>query len=201
MSRCWLEGEWRAYLDRELPAADMETAGRHLGTCPACSARLRELSGRAERVGALMGALEYIPESRPCPEGALVRPAPRWKRPWVAAAALAAALAGLLLFRPAKHPAVDAPKPAVAAVVPGDQSSPLRSQLRTKPAIRAAAAGPGNPRLRTKERSPQPEYYIGLDDEPIESGVVVQVTLPDSGLLAEVIYDDYGRPRAVRPLN
>jgi hypothetical protein len=106
------------------------------------------------------------------------------------AAALAAAVA--VMVWPAKQPVVQPRKPAVMAVVPAAQNAPSRSRLREKATIRGAPV---------RKRSGDVEYYLALDDEPIESGVVVQVTLPDTGLLAEVIYDEYGRPRAVRPLN
>lgn len=194
MSRCWLEGEWRAYLDRELPAAEMDAAGQHLGTCQACSALVRELSGRAERVGALMAALEYVPEARPVVARPVVAiPARSWKRRWVAAAAGLAAVLALIAAWPAKRPAVSkAPVVGQAGSLrrtgsppAADRGLPTRLQLTKLP----------------HKADAQPEYFIALDDEPIESGVVVQVTLPDTGLLAEVIYDDYGRPRAVRPLN
>jgi hypothetical protein len=60
---------------------------------------------------------------------------------------------------------------------------------------------PKNGKLTARSQSPRIQYYVPLDDEPIESGVVVRVSLAASGLLADVIYDEQGRPRAVRPVN
>src|SRR5215469_5553842 len=102
MSRCWLEGEWRAYLDRELPSVDMEAAGQHLGICRECSALVRELSGRAARVSTLMGALEYMPEARPV----LLPSSARWRRPVLAIAVGLAAALFVALAVPKRQPAV-----------------------------------------------------------------------------------------------
>ncbi|HEX8068625.1 MAG TPA: zf-HC2 domain-containing protein [Pyrinomonadaceae bacterium] len=42
MSNCLDEGLLQAYLDGELPAAQMEAAAQHLGACPACAELARE---------------------------------------------------------------------------------------------------------------------------------------------------------------
>ena len=188
MSRCWLDGELRAYVDRELPATEMEAIERHLRECDACSALLRELSSRAARVGVLLEALEQAPAVQPVE----MRRAARWGP--ILVAGLAAACVAFVFWSPKRQPVVTAPKTqvAVSAPTPAAQTAPLRSRLRVAPRFRAATV---------RERLAQPQYYVALDDEPIESGVVVRVALPDSGLLADVIYDEQGRPRAVRPLN
>jgi len=151
---------------------------------------VRELSGRAARVSALMEALEYMPEARPV----LVPPSARWRRP---ALALAMGLAAALLVAmalPKRQPVLGTGKPVVG------QAGSLQQTGSPPAAAHGLTTGAPLTKLPHKAK-PHVEYYLALDDEPIESGVVVQVTLPDSGLLAEVIYDDYGRPRAVRPLN
>ncbi len=188
MSRCWLEGELRAYVDRELPAPEMEAIGRHLGECDACAAVWLELKERAARVGVMLEALEHIPEPAPV----VVRRAARLGP--VLVAVLAAACVVLVLWLPKRQRMVTPPKTQVAASAPATaaQTAPLRSRRRVEPRLRAATV---------RERLAQTQYYMALDDEPIESGVVVRVALPDSGLLADVIYDEQGQPRAVRPLN
>jgi hypothetical protein len=55
-------------------------------------------------------------------------------------------------------------------------------------------------RTRRHAEKPRVDYYVALDSEPIDSGLVVRVALED-GLLADVIVDEQGRARAVRPLN
>ena len=52
MTKCWSEGELRAYLDRELPTGDMQQVAAHLGECTACDGLCTELSGRAAHVSA-----------------------------------------------------------------------------------------------------------------------------------------------------
>jgi ferric-dicitrate binding protein FerR (iron transport regulator) len=152
MSRCWLQGELRAWLDRELFPLEMEAIERHLPECRHCSALSAELSARAARVGEAIAALDGSP----------VVAIRRRRRPVIAALAAAAATLLLLL----------------------GQAGSLRRTV--SPPVTATQD------LR---------YYVALDDEPIESGVIVRVTLPDTGLLADVIFDEQGRPRAVRPLN
>ena len=46
-------------------------------------------------------------------------------------------------------------------------------------------------------RVPQPQYFLAFDEEPIDTGTVMRVTL-QSGIEADVIVDSGGRPRAVR---
>ncbi|HUK16648.1 MAG TPA: zf-HC2 domain-containing protein [Bryobacteraceae bacterium] len=185
MSRCWLDGELRAYVDRELPAREMEAIEWHLRECDVCAALLRELGSRAARVGVLLEAMEYVPAAAPV----VVRRAARWGP--VLVAALAAACFVLVLWLPKRQRIVTPPKAQVAASAP----------TTTGNAGSLAAGEPRRRQDRQRYRKAQPQYYVALDDEPIESGVVVRVALPDSGLLADVIYDEQGRPRAVRPLN
>jgi hypothetical protein len=42
------------------------------------------------------------------------------------------------------------------------------------------------------------DYYLALDDDPIETGVVMRVALGPAELPADVIFDQDGRARAVR---
>jgi hypothetical protein len=43
-----------------------------------------------------------------------------------------------------------------------------------------------------------PDYYLALDDEPIETGVVMRVALGPAEVPADVIFDQEGRARAIR---
>ena len=99
MKDCWTEGDLRAYLDRELPAADRDRVAAHLAMCGECDLLYREISARAERVSAALGALAGgIVPARPEPA---VRPVVMWPR-WAAAVAMAAGLAMLLVSPKAK---------------------------------------------------------------------------------------------------
>lgn len=193
MNRCWPEGEWRAYLDRELPPRELAAGAEHLKECRRCTALSEVLEKRAERVGAWLGELETgnveaVPEPAAVP---VRRPAVLIWRPVLAAAAVLACAAVLFmaLRQPPYGQVVRVPFPAPHAAVPV-----------LPPVVRQPQPEADRSKPRGRVVTPA-QYYIALDDEPIESGVVARVTLPDSGMLADVIYDDEGRPRAVRPLN
>jgi hypothetical protein len=45
------------------------------------------------------------------------------------------------------------------------------------------------------------DYFLALDDDPIELGVVVRVALDGAAAVqADVVFDADGRPRAIRPV-
>ncbi len=199
MRQCWSEGPLRAYLDRELPPEDMERVAAHLGECPECEARRAELAGRAARVSALMDAL---PEPGQVTSLPLITRQPRTGRQWVAAAALLAA-AVVMAF-------VLAPK-RVAPVSPAEArlaQSGADALVRARPPGRAPApanAGPPAQATAPRHSNRQPagaraaaDYYLALDDEPIETGVVVRVALGPTEVPADVIFDQDGRARAIR---
>jgi Putative zinc-finger len=192
MSKCWPEGELRAWQDGELPARDMERLAAHMEQCAACSGMRDEVAARAARVGALLDCLAETPPARKLP------PIPRRVRAgrlWATAAAgLAAAFLMAFLLSP-RHGPVPQPRPPQAArkVAP---SPPLQAPaaLQVKPAIIRRRA-PAKPK-------PHVDYYVALDDEPIETGVVVRVNL-DAGpsgvaVPADVILGPDGRARAIR---
>lgn len=183
MSRCWNEGEWRAFLDGELGPAGTEEARAHLESCAACAGVFREVEGRAHRVGALMAVLDRMPERRAAPRRAVTGR----RRAAIVVLALAAALALALVLAPRRTPeARPAPSPVPA---------PLAKVVEPPAAVPAAPAP-----VRRAASKPRVDYYLGLDSEPIETGVVLRVALED-GLLADVIVDEQGRPRAVRPVD
>jgi hypothetical protein len=191
MTQCWSEGELRAYLDRELPARDVERVAGHLLDCQACAHVCAELAARAARINVL---LELLPEpSLPSKIPAIAPRAAHTGR-WLAASGLAAALALALItasFRqqPGSTPAAPgaaATKISPAPVAPGTPAPPLE----VKPAI-VRRKLPAKPK-------PRVEYYVTLDDEPIEAGVVVRVGLNGGQVPADVIFGPDGRARAIR---
>ena len=54
---------------------------------------------------------------------------------------------------------------------------------------------------RPVRRSPPKQVFFALDDEPIESGMVMRVGLPSGELVADVIVGPDGRARAIRIVN
>jgi anti-sigma factor RsiW len=189
MRECWDEGGLRAYLDRELPLEEMTRIAVHVGGCADCHARYNELAGRAARVAALMEALEVsaVP-SAPGP------PPRRWTmgRRSTAVLALAAAAALAFVLVPKR---IATPKPVVAPhVVP---VRPVMQQAAT-PTVEAPEPSPSRAKSPKRVKPPNVQYYLALDDEPIDTGVVMRVALDGTGVQADVIFDADGRPRAIR---
>jgi hypothetical protein len=191
MSQCWSEGELRAYLDRELPAHDVERVAGHLKECQACGRECEELAAQAACVAAL---LEVLPEPLPTSKIAAIprRAAPTGR--WMAAVALAAALALAVVMasvrsRPGTNPVP--PSQAAVKIAPPPAPPVAPSQpVKVKPAIVRR-------RLPAKPK-PHVEYYVALDDEPIEAGVVVRVGFAGGQVPADVIFGPDGRARAIR---
>jgi anti-sigma factor RsiW len=205
MTQCWSEGELRAYLDRELPARDVERVAGHLKECEACGRVYAELAGRAARVAAL---LEFLPEPQPSLKIPAIPPNTGHTGRWIAAAGLAAALALALVTvlwqsRPASRlvdlKGAQAPEAKARPLPDGRGSEKSRSEGPLPSRDRQGAvvihrAAPAKPK-------PRVETYVALDDEPIEAGVVVRVGLSGGRIPADVIFGPDGRARAIRLVN
>jgi hypothetical protein len=108
----------------------------------------------------------------------------------VLALAAAAALAFVLLPK-----RTEAPKPVVAPhVVP---VRPVMQQAATR-AVETPEPSPARAKSPRRVKPPNVQYYLALDDEPIDTGVVMRVALDGTGVQADVIFDADGRPRAIR---
>jgi Putative zinc-finger len=190
MNGCWSEGELRAWVDGELPARDMERVGAHIEVCGTCHALWEEVSTRGTRVGTW---LEALPEmAAPVKLPAIPRRAQSMKPLGIGGGIAAALLVTLLLSHTsAPHPQ-PVPAQAVLKLAPPRAVS-VASAPRVKRAIRR--------RLRPKNK-PRIEDFIALDNEPLETGIVVRVSLdtgPDGvAIPADVIVGPDGRPRAIR---
>ena len=191
MNRCWGEGELRAWIDREVEpeqAAEMET---HLAGCARCASQYETLAARASLVSSWMNELSpEIPGPRVARKSGISRPAV-----WTAVAALAAALAGFAILartpKPVPVQAIIQPPaapPAALELPVGAAAIPL-----SRPSIRRTAPA------RTSVARAHVAYYVALDEEPIDTGLVMRVALP-SGMQADVIVDGDGRARAIRPV-
>jgi hypothetical protein len=194
MTNCWSEGALRAYLDRELSAEDMKSVAAHLGECSSCDALCAELAGRAARVFAL---LETLPEFEPVAkmEPAPSRAASRWLWPG-AAVALAAGLAIASLVLPRKQ---EQPPPVARIAPPVAAESPLEVVRPSEPVALPIA----RPSMVRSARSKRPvaakqDYFLALDDEPIESGVILRVAVEPGKAQADIVFDPGGRARAIR---
>jgi hypothetical protein len=198
MNNCWPQGALRAYLDRELPSAEMRAVADHLAECAECDARCAELAGRAARVFALIETLpvaDNVVHTQP----AAARTVSRWLWPG-AAAALAAglAIASFTLHEreeapaPLVHDALPA-RPQVQAHVP-EPAPPL--QPAAEPARAHSAVARAIPRRRAA--APSMDYFVALDDRPIESGVIMRMDVQPGGAQADIIVDPQGRARAIR---
>jgi hypothetical protein len=197
MTNCWSEGALRAYLDRELSAADMKAVAAHLGECSACDALCTELAGRAARVFAL---LEALPEPKIVPMRPVPARAPsRWLWPG-AAVALAAGLAIASIV--VQHR--DDPAPVAVRNTPPVVREPLTPEPvatgEIRPVTTAQTARPAVAKVlrRKPAASPEMDYFVALDDQPIESGVIMRMAIQPGNAQADIVFDPAGRARAIR---
>jgi hypothetical protein len=194
MSECWDAGGLRAYFDRELPAEDLSRAAAHIGACAECHVRYNELAARAVRVSSMMSSLGARPQMPP----AAAAPSRRWIWP-AAAAAVALAAAAALGFVLVPKRVAPAPARPVAAPQVRRVERPIQAEVEAPPA--AAPAKVVRAKSARQAKSPETDYYLALDDEPIDTGVVMRVALDSAASVqADVIFDAEGRPRAIRPL-
>jgi anti-sigma factor RsiW len=187
MTQCWSEGELRAYLDGELSARDMERLAGHLKQCRVCGALYAELAARAEQLRSWM---EALPDAdAPVRIPAVPRRAGAGRRWAGVAVGLAASLAIALVMLPKRteNPGIP-PRPQAAA----PHTAP---PAVVKPAIiRRESRQPGV----SPKPKPQIQSYVALDNEPIETGLVVRVGLNGGQVPADVIVGPDGRARAIR---
>jgi len=196
MKDCWPEGSLRAYYDGELPPADRERISAHLAECPDCEALADELAGRAARVAALMSALPE-PEQvmwMPRRAGSPARVAHRGR--WAAAAVALAAGVALGIWLSPKGPK---PIPAPVARVEAIPRVPVEPPSDPQVAITQPVQSVRMPtRLRLTPRPAPKQVFFSLDDEPIETGIVVRVALGPAEIPADVVFGADGRAHAIR---
>ena len=105
---------------------------------------------------------------------------------------MAAALVFAFLSLPKRtEKVVVAPPPTPQA--PHARAAPAPPPAAVKPAIIR--------RVVPVKPKPQVDYYVKLDDEPIETGIVVRVGLEGGQVPADVILGPDGRARAIRLVN
>jgi len=195
MNECWPEGALRARLDRELPPHEMDRLAAHLGECAQCARLSRELAARAERVGVWINELPSLDLEWRVPAPRRAAPATRWIG---LAAALAAGL-GLAAWLLPRHgdvalvapPVVSSAPPPVLAEAPGEP--PTVTALPAKTVVLPRRA------LRPKARARiAHDEFLALDDEPIETGVVMRVGVEPGNLQADIVFGPDGRAHAIR---
>lgn len=187
MTQCWSDGELRAYLDDELPPRDRERAARHIEACAGCRERCASMSARAQWLASLMDALPQPPALVRLPD---IPAQPRTRRRVAGGLALVASFAIALMLVPKHKDKVPAVSTRFHAPLPAAPAPPP-----VKPAIIRRV-----PRKHAAPVKPKPkiEYFVKLDDEPIDTGLVVRVALDGGQIPADVIVGPDGRPHAVR---
>jgi hypothetical protein len=194
MTQCWPEGALRAYLDGELPGEDMQQVAAHRGECRVCDGLCRKLAARAAHVSALMELLPEQGEAMP----RLVR-VPRRRASWIGvAAALAAGLAVAAYLLPDRRPRETLVRPAPTSAPPAVSAAaaaiaPALAETPEPPA-------PRRPR-RVRPTAPEPNYFVALDNEPFESGVIMRVDVKPGNVQADIVFGPDGRARAFRLVN
>ena len=193
MTQCWPQGALRAYLDGELPTRDMQQVAAHLGECRACDGLCRELAARAAHVSALMELLPERGEAVPRPVGV-----PRRRANWIGVAvALAAGLAVAVYLLPDRHPREALVHPALT---PAPSAVAAVAAIAPAPAEAPEPPAPRRPR-RVRPTVPEPAYFVALDDEPFESGVIMRMDVKPGNVQADIVFGPDGRARAFRLVN
>lgn len=198
MKECWRDGDLRAYLDGELSPSEMQRVAAHLAECHKCEARYDEVAGRA---GLVTGLMESLTEMEPAVSIRMPLPVRRWRQWAGAGAAIAAgiAIAAMLIPKSSGPAAALAPESAITAAPPeraAAPEAPVVSEVGTAPS-RARLAG-SRVALPPRRRQLPRDVFLALDDEPIETGLVVRMTLGEEEIPADVVFGKDGRARAVR---
>ena len=195
MTQCWPESALRAYLDGELPTEDMHQVAAHLGECALCDGLCAELAARAAHVSALMELLTEGSVAIPRPAGA---PRALHRRAnWIGiAVALAAGLAMAAYLLPDRHPRQEA-HVRPAPVTPTQNVAAAAAVMTPAPPQPPA---PRRPR-RVHPTTPETAYFVALDDEPFESGVIMRVDVKPGNVHADIVFGPDGRAHAFRLVN
>jgi anti-sigma factor RsiW len=196
MTQCLPEGALRAYLDGELPTEHMQRVAAHLGECRACDGLYRELSARAAHVSARMELLPERGEAMPRPVVV-----PRRRANWVGVAvALAAGLAVAAYLLPDRHPRETLTRPAPLRE-PVPQAVSAAAVIVSAPAETPEPPAPRRRPRRVRPTAPEPAYFVALDDEPFESGVIMRMDVKPGNVQADIVFGPDGRARAFRLVN
>jgi hypothetical protein len=97
------------------------------------------------------------------------------------------AIATWIIPKPEQAKLPVAQAPVVQPVAP---SLPVVVSTAEEPDARMATAKP-------RRAAPRSESFLALDDEPIEGGIVMRVTVPGS-TPADILFSPDGRARAIR---
>jgi anti-sigma factor RsiW len=189
MSQCWSEGALRTYLDRELPPPDMELVAAHVAECAECARMSRNLAARAGRVAVWMEALRALETAAPAPRRSITR------RRWIGlAAAMAAGLAVAAMVLPRHRDVVKAPAPTVVLA----PAAVVADATEASAPVAAAPRKIRQPKLRPRTVN---NSFLALDDEPIETGVIIRVGVEPGNLQADIVFGQDGRAHAIRLVN
>jgi anti-sigma factor RsiW len=197
MTQCCSEGALRAYLDRELPTEDMQQVAAHLGKCTVCDGLCTALAARAAHISAMIELLPEWSAAMPRPAVAAKR---RVLRPnWVGiAVAVAACLALAAYLRPDRTPRREVlvrPAPVLMPAAPA-----AVNLVADAPQVHVEAPPPRRAR-RVRPAAPEPAYFVALDDEPFESGVIMRVDVKPGNVQADIVFGPDGRAHAFRLVN
>jgi hypothetical protein len=69
-----------------------------------------------------------------------------------------------------------------------------------RPVTEAPAVRPASAKVlrRKPSTSPEMDYFVALDDQPIESGVIMRMAIQPGNAQADIVFDPAGRARAIR---
>jgi hypothetical protein len=115
--------------------------------------------------------------------------------------AVAACLALAVYLMPNRQPREEAlvlpVRVPVAAPPPVAATAAAMTPAPVEPAERPA---PRRAR-RVRASAPEPDYFVALDDEPFESGVIMRVDVKPGNVQADIVFGPDGRAHAFRLVN
>jgi hypothetical protein len=163
----------------------MELVAAHLAQCAKCAGMSRDLAARAARVAVWMDALPAPEMAAPAPRRSIAR------RRWIG---LAAAIAVAAIVLPRHRDVVNAPAPTVVLETP----AVVADAVQASAPIAAAPRKIRQPRLRPRTVN---NSFLALDDEPIETGVIMRVGVEPGNVQADIVFGQDGRAHAIRLVN
>jgi hypothetical protein len=76
----------------------------------------------------------------------------------------------------------------------------MATAVAAMPPALAEQAAPRRLR-RVRPTAPEPAYFVALDDEPFESGVIMRVDVKPGNVQADIVFGPDGRAHAFRLVN
>jgi hypothetical protein len=148
--------------------------------------------------------MELLPEwSAPFPRPAVAAKRRGLQPNWVSIAVAVAAclaLAAYVVPAPTSKEVAKAIPATVREPVPVPAAPLVATAAADVAPVQVAAPAPRRAR-RVRQAVPEPAYFVALDDEPFESGVIMRVDVKPGNVQADIVFGPDGRAHAFRLVN